>query len=203
MSYVVASSLLLLALLANTQTAPMCPCCCAAYPLAALCPLPSVCPLSSALSADFYPSMTMFALPFKSWVAVTANGTLLNGTFRSDDSFTLQSAVRWVAVFDPTSLRGAVYQYPVGHAYQGRKGFENSFWNRAYDHKLYLLRPIYMEYLYVEFVCKCIYVYFTYILDGAGTCRSTSPRSLALRRGRSSGFLTPSLRLLRAASRRG
>ena len=33
----------------------------------------------------------------------------------------------------------------------------------------YLLRPIYMEYLYVEFVCKCIYVYFTYILDGAGT----------------------------------
>jgi hypothetical protein len=24
-----------------------------------------------------------------------------------------------------------------------------------------------MEYLYVEFVCKCIYVYFTYILDGA------------------------------------
>ena len=34
----------------------------------------------------------------------------------------------------------------------------------------YLLRPIYMEYLYVEFVCKCIYVYFTYILDGARTC---------------------------------
>jgi hypothetical protein len=25
-----------------------------------------------------------------------------------------------------------------------------------------------MEYLCVEFVCKCIYVYFTYILDGAG-----------------------------------
>ena len=37
---------------------------------------------------------------------------------------------------------------------------------------MYLLRPLYMEYLYVEFVCKCIYVYFTYILDGAGmrTC---------------------------------
>jgi hypothetical protein len=33
----------------------------------------------------------------------------------------------------------------------------------------YLLRPLYMEYLYVEFVCKCIYVYFTYILAGAGT----------------------------------
>ena len=33
----------------------------------------------------------------------------------------------------------------------------------------YLLRPIYMEDLYVEFVCECIYVYVTYILDGAGT----------------------------------
>ena len=37
----------------------------------------------------------------------------------------------------------------------------------------YLLRPLYMEYLYVEFVCKCIHVYFTYILDGAGTSQST------------------------------
>ena len=36
----------------------------------------------------------------------------------------------------------------------------------------YLLRPLYMEYIYVEFVCKCIYVYFTYILDGAGTSLS-------------------------------
>ena len=33
----------------------------------------------------------------------------------------------------------------------------------------YLLRPFYMEYLYVEFVCKCIYVYFAYMLDGAGS----------------------------------
>jgi hypothetical protein len=87
----------------------------------------------------FYPSMTMFALPFKSWVAVTANGTEVNGTFLRDDSFTLKSAIQWVAVFDPASLRGAVYQYPVGHAYTGRAGFENSFWNRAYDHKLYLM----------------------------------------------------------------
>ena len=26
-----------------------------------------------------------------------------------------------------------------------------------------------MEYSYVEFVCTCIYVYFTYVLDGAGS----------------------------------
>jgi hypothetical protein len=55
----------------------------------------------------FYPFMTMFALPFKSWVAVTANGTEVNGTFLKDDSFTLKCAIQWAAVFDPTSLRGA------------------------------------------------------------------------------------------------
>ena len=33
----------------------------------------------------------------------------------------------------------------------------------------YLLRPIYMEDPYVEFVCERIYVYVAYILDGAGT----------------------------------
>ena len=55
----------------------------------------------------FYPSMTMFALPFKSWVAVTANGTEVSGTFLKDDSFTLQSAIQWgkstrnVALFVP------------------------------------------------------------------------------------------------------
>ena len=42
-------------------------------------------------------------------------------------------------------------------------------WEAGPLHQLtYLLRPLYMEYLYVEFVCKCIYVYFTYMLDGAG-----------------------------------
>eukprot|EP01052_Picozoa_sp_SAG31_P006979 SAG31_NODE_327_length_17650_cov_18.626574_15_plen_127_part_00 len=80
----------------------------------------------------------MFAKPFKQWLAATANGTELRGQFVADDTFTLRSAIRWVAVFDPQTLRGAVYQYPVGHAYQGRRGFQNSFWNRAYDHKLYL-----------------------------------------------------------------
>ena len=31
-----------------------------------------------------------------------------------------------------------MYQYPGGQIYHGRPGFKNSFWNRAYDHKLYL-----------------------------------------------------------------
>jgi hypothetical protein len=90
----------------------------------------------------FYPCMSMFALPFKRWVAVTANGTQLSGTFSADDSMTLQQDIRWAAVYDEDSARGAVYQYPVGHAYKGRHGAHNEFWNRAYDHKLYHLRDI-------------------------------------------------------------
>ena len=45
----------------------------------------------------------------------------------------------------------------------------------------YLLRPIYMEYLYVEFVCKCIHLYFTYILDGAGMLLLTMGTRQAVR----------------------
>ena len=57
--------------------------------------------------------------------------------------------------------------------------------DKAGGQSLYLLRPIYMEDLYVEFVCKCIYVYFTYILSGAGIratipCRSGSATALLL-----------------------
>eukprot|EP00041_Stephanoeca_diplocostata_P035001 m.1216586 g.1216586 ORF g.1216586 m.1216586 type:complete len:265 (+) comp24614_c0_seq7:3554-4348(+) len=83
-----------------------------------------------------YPCMTMFALPFKQWIAATANGTQVTGVFASDDSFTLRQRVRWVAVYDGVRL-GAVYQYPVGNAYNGSAPFQNEFWNRAYDHKLY------------------------------------------------------------------
>ena len=43
---------------------------------------------------------------------------------------------------------------------------------------MYLLRPKYMEDLYVEFVCKCIYVHFTYILDGAGMAAVSAWRLL-------------------------
>lgn len=62
---------------------------------------------------------------------------VVTGVFTFDASFTLRDDIRWAAVWDGMS-RGAVYQYPVGHAYPGRKGFWNSFWNRKYDHKLYL-----------------------------------------------------------------
>jgi hypothetical protein len=77
-------------------------------------------------------------------------------TVRYDASFTLRDNIQWAAVWDGAS-RGAVYQYPVGNAYTGRKGFWNSFWNRKYDHKLYLQMDVPTE-KGAEFgcvVCAC------------------------------------------------
>ena len=84
-----------------------------------------------------YPCMTMFAEPYKIWIATLSNGTAVSGTFKSDDSFTLEAGIQWAAVFDGVA-HGAVYQYPAGHAYKGSGAFRNAFWNRKYDHKLYL-----------------------------------------------------------------
>ena len=88
----------------------------------------------------FYPCMSMFALPFKRWVAQLTNGTEVSGVFSSDAATALQQDVEWVAVYDDDSHRGAVYQYPVGHVpLELQKGLaSNFFWNRKYDHKLYL-----------------------------------------------------------------
>ena len=87
-----------------------------------------------------YPCMTMFAEPYKTWIATLSNGSEVAGTFRSDNSFTLEADIQWAAVFDGVA-HGAVYQYPSGHAYNGSGMFKNSFWNRKYDHKLYLRTP--------------------------------------------------------------
>merc|ERR1719201_1173489 len=85
-----------------------------------------------------YTCMSMFALRFTRWVAQTANGTMVAGLFASDGSFSLHEDIRWAAVVDDSTLDGAVFQFPNGHAYHGAGTFKNSFWNRAYDHKLYL-----------------------------------------------------------------
>ena len=85
-----------------------------------------------------YPAMTMFALPFRRWIAKATNGSLCAGLFAADDSFSLQADIRWAAVFDDKSL-GALYQYPTDAPPPVGSGtFKNSFWNRNYDHKLYL-----------------------------------------------------------------
>jgi hypothetical protein len=64
----------------------------------------------------------------------------------------------YLTVPDPYWMSGGTNKEPMGYT---------DAWNRVPTDE-YLLHIIYMEYLYVEFVCKCIYVYFTYILDGAG-----------------------------------
>jgi hypothetical protein len=87
----------------------------------------------------FYATMTMFALPYKRWCAQRLNGTFAYGTFTFDMSFSLHADIRWAAVFDDDSGQGGVFQYPGGQAPIGSAdGFKNSFWNRKYDHKLYL-----------------------------------------------------------------
>ena len=87
----------------------------------------------------FYATMTMFALPYKRWVAQLQNGSLASGVFTFDMSFSLRADIRWAAVFDDASGQGSVFQFPGGHAPIGSAdGFKNSFWNRKYDHKLYL-----------------------------------------------------------------
>eukprot|EP00658_Telonema_sp_P-2_P057343 TRINITY_DN45798_c0_g1_i1.p1 TRINITY_DN45798_c0_g1~~TRINITY_DN45798_c0_g1_i1.p1 ORF type:complete len:220 (+),score=33.22 TRINITY_DN45798_c0_g1_i1:16-675(+) len=84
-----------------------------------------------------YPSMTMFAVKFKRWAGQNVNGSWVSGVFRADDSFTLRQDIRRVAVFDDVG-QGVLFQFAGGHVYKGSAGFKNNFWNRAYDHKLYL-----------------------------------------------------------------
>ena len=65
---------------------------------------------------------------------------------------------------------GTIAAHTVAYPETDWEAFFNKLCARlGMQRQQYLLRPLYMEYLYVEFVCKCIYVYFTYILDGAGT----------------------------------
>ncbi len=72
------------------------------------------------------------------WMAQPAEGEVIKGEFLDDNSFTLKKDVRWVVVHDSADEIGLVYMYPK--IYKGMAGFNNSFWNRPRDNKLYL-RP--------------------------------------------------------------
>ena len=65
---------------------------------------------------------------------------MLSGVFTDDMSFSVCADIRWAAVWDDTAAvsHGALFQFFGGRAPNGRAGFKNSFWNRKYDHKLYL-----------------------------------------------------------------
>lgn len=58
-----------------------------------------------------YPCMTMFARPYRQWIAAAANGTELRGHFLADDSMTLNQDIRWAAVFTPGTEKGSLREY--------------------------------------------------------------------------------------------
>lgn len=72
------------------------------------------------------------------WMAQPEEGEVIKGQFLDDNSFTLKKDVRWVAVHDSADEIGLVFVYPK--IYKGMTGFNNAFWNRPRDNKLYF-RP--------------------------------------------------------------
>ncbi len=72
------------------------------------------------------------------WMAQPGEGELIRGEFLDDNSFTLQKDILWAAVHASSEEIGLVYVYP--EVYKGAAKFNNSFWNRPRDNKLYL-RP--------------------------------------------------------------
>lgn len=72
------------------------------------------------------------------WMALPGEGELIRGEFLDDNSFTLQKDILWAAVHASSEEIGLVYIYP--EVYKGAEKFNNSFWNRPRDNKLYF-RP--------------------------------------------------------------
>lgn len=85
-----------------------------------------------------YAFMHCFTNKTDQWMAQLGDGTIDEGKFLDDNSFTLKKDIRWAAVYDSSETMGLVYVYP--EVYKGKAPFNNSFWNRPRDNKLYL-RP--------------------------------------------------------------
>lgn len=85
-----------------------------------------------------YAFMHCFTNKTDQWMAQLKDGSIDDGKFLDDNSFTLQKEIRWAAVYDSSETMGMVYVYP--EVYKGKAPFNNSFWNRPRDNKLYL-RP--------------------------------------------------------------
>jgi len=85
----------------------------------------------------FYIFMHIFTNTTRAWaVGDDALSVFARGEFGDDGSFSLRKDIRYALVHDPSAELGMAIVYP--ETYAGRKGFWNSFWNRAYDNKLYL-----------------------------------------------------------------
>lgn len=85
-----------------------------------------------------YAFMHCFTNKTDQWMAQLKDGSVEEGKFLDDNSFTLQKEIRWAAVYDSSETMGLVYVYP--EVYKAKAPFNNSFWNRPRDNKLYL-RP--------------------------------------------------------------
>ena len=85
-----------------------------------------------------YAFMHCFTNKTDQWMAQLKDESIEEGKFLDNNSFTLKKDIRWAAVYDSSETMGLVYVYP--ETYQGKAPFNNSFWNRPRDNKLYL-RP--------------------------------------------------------------
>jgi len=85
-----------------------------------------------------YAFMHCFTNKTDQWMAQLGDDSVEEGKFLDDNSFTLKKDIRWAAVYDSSETMGLVYVYP--EVYRGKAPFNNSFWNRPRDNKLYL-RP--------------------------------------------------------------
>lgn len=85
-----------------------------------------------------YAFMHCFTNKTDQWMAQLGDGSVEEGRFLDDNSFTLKKDIRWAAVYDSSESMGLTYVYP--QVYKGNAPFNNSFWNRPRDNKLYL-RP--------------------------------------------------------------
>lgn len=83
-----------------------------------------------------YAFMHCFTNFTDSWVTGLKDG-IRKGKFKDDKSFTLQEDIRWAGIYSEKLETGIAYIYP--EIYKGKNSFKNSFWNRAYDNKLYLM----------------------------------------------------------------
>lgn len=72
------------------------------------------------------------------WKARLADGSIKEGKFLDDNSFSLKKDALWIAAYSNADQLGVVYTYP--QAYKGTADFANAFWNRPRDNKLYF-RP--------------------------------------------------------------
>lgn len=83
-----------------------------------------------------YVFMHIFTNSTRAWAVGDDTGRVFDrGEFGDDGSFSLRRDIKFAMVHNPSANVGTVIFYP--ETYIGRKGFQNSFWNRAYDNKLY------------------------------------------------------------------